>query len=209
MPDIKHVGRVKSTGRKCLVAFRTLPGDPYSALIIPTENLPREQHDALMSLVESAASQTSYEFADVLARSIFPDGTTMLPSLHLQQKLVKISTSEIEMTPNTRAVISLDQLNQIIADQSGSSLEDLAVKPSRQQTQGVEVQEVATVKDITPKVEQNVVEDITPTSESPLSDEDIARRMRSDADRLYKEAARLRAEAEQLSPTKKKIKETT
>ena len=36
-----------------------------------------------------------------------------------------------------------------------------------------------------------------------LSDEQLAAQMRSQADRFYKEAARLRKEAETLSPTKK------
>jgi hypothetical protein len=36
-----------------------------------------------------------------------------------------------------------------------------------------------------------------------MTDDQIASKMRSDADRLYKEAARLRKEAETLSPTKK------
>jgi hypothetical protein len=206
MADIKHVGRVKSTGRKCLVAFRTIPGDPYSALIVPTENLPQEQHDALMNLVESSAAQSAYEFSEVLARSSFPDGTTMLPALHMQQKLVKVPTKEIEMTPNTRAVVSLDELNLLIANQRGVELSDLTVKSKIPQTI---VEEIATVKDMTPPPSAKIVEEAIPTNEKPLSDEDLARQLRSDADRLYKEASRLRAEAEELSPTKKKIKETT
>ena len=42
--------------------------------------------------------------------------------------------------------------------------------------------------------------------EAPLTDEQLAAQLRSDADRMYKEAKRLRAEAEDLSPTKKKSK---
>jgi hypothetical protein len=41
-------------------------------------------------------------------------------------------------------------------------------------------------------------------SNQPLSDEDLARKYRSDADRLSKEAAELRRQAETLVPTKKK-----
>ena len=48
---IKHVGRIKSTGRKCLIVFRTLPGDARSCLVVLTENLNPTYHDALMSLV--------------------------------------------------------------------------------------------------------------------------------------------------------------
>jgi hypothetical protein len=42
------------------------------------------------------------------------------------------------------------------------------------------------------------------SKEQPLTDEKLASNLRSDADRLYKEAARLRAEAEELAPTTKK-----
>ena len=52
MVELKHVGRVKATGKKCLVAYRTLPGDAYHAVIIPTENLPDNYHDSLIQLVE-------------------------------------------------------------------------------------------------------------------------------------------------------------
>ena len=38
--ELKHVGRVKATNKKCLVAYRTRPGDAHHCLIIPTENLP-------------------------------------------------------------------------------------------------------------------------------------------------------------------------
>jgi len=38
----------------------------------------------------------------------------------------------------------------------------------------------------------------------PLTDEDLARSYRSQADRLSKEAAQLRRQAEELVPTKKK-----
>jgi hypothetical protein len=77
-------------------------------------------------------------------------------------------------------------LNKIIAEQRGVSVDDLAVKPS------------ATASTVASAQAANI-----PSAEKPLSDEDLAARMRSDADRLYKEAARLRKEAEDLSPTKK------
>lgn len=203
MADIKHVGRVKASGRKVLVAYRTIPGDVYSALVIPTEALSSDQHDALIALVESNAAQNSYEFAEVLARTKFPDGGTMLPTLHIQNKLVKIPTDQVEMTPNTKAVISLAELNMIIAEQMNVAIDDLPLKEGS--TTATKVEEVARVREM-PVVEDT--QDVqTVKDETPLSDEDLARRLRSDADRLYKEAARLRAEAEEIWPTKKKTKE--
>lgn len=202
--DLKHVGRVKATGRKCLVAYRTLPGDAYNCLIIPTENLSDANHDALIQLVENNSAQEAFEFADVLARAKFTDGSTMLPALHTQGRLVKVPTDAIEMTPNFQTRISLDDLNQLIAEQRNCSINDLAVKDPTIQT-NVEVVEVAKVKDISPQsktTSSSINEDHQPAVEN-LGPEDQAKRFRSEADRLSKQAAEFRRQAETLSPIKK------
>jgi hypothetical protein len=77
--------------------------------------------------------------------------------------------------------------------QRGVALEDLALKPEN----GAPVEKTAE-----PVVEP-IAADTTVVSDQPLSDEDIARKYRSDADRLSKEAANLRRMAEELVPTKK------
>jgi hypothetical protein len=208
MSDIKHVGRVKATNKKVLVAYRTLPGESDQCLVIPTENLPDSYHDSLIQLVESSSAQDSFEFADVLARGKFQDGSTMLAALHTQGRLVKISTSAVEMTPNFQAKIGLDDLNEMIAKQRNCSIDDLAMKDPRAVDPNVEIQEVATVKDMMrdqPGLkttsesintdEQPVVENLTPEAQ--------AKRFRSEADRLAKQAAELRRQAEALVPTKK------
>ena len=46
------------------------------------------------------------------------------------------------------------------------------------------------------------------TDNAVLSDDEIAAKYRSDADRLFKEAKRLREQADEISPTKKKTKKT-
>jgi len=56
---LKHIGRLEATGRKVAVAFRTLPDDPESCLVVQTENLGDSEHDVLMNLVESNAGQTA------------------------------------------------------------------------------------------------------------------------------------------------------
>jgi len=194
MAEIKHVGRVIATGRKCLVAFRTLPGDAFSCLIIPTEALSDVYHNSLMTLVESTAGQDSFEFADVMARSLFPDGENMLEVLHKTGKLVKVSTSEVDMLPTTNFKINLSELNQLIAEQRNISVDDLSMLQNQQPiTPQTEIQEVATVSDISP-----------PMGDENLTADQRASKLRSEADRLYKEAAKLRKQAEELSPTKKK-----
>ena len=209
MQDMKHVGRVKSTGKKVLVAFRTLPGDAYNCLVVPTENLPDNYHDALIQLVESPSGQSSFEFAEVLARAKFPDGSTMLPALHTQNRLVKIATDAIEMTPNFHARVTLSDLNQIIADQRGLAIDDLSIKNMSAGTANVEVQEVAKIQDMAPggkTTSGSVTEDVQPMADSEVptdSPESAAKFYRSQADKFAKQAADFRRKAEDLVPTKK------
>jgi hypothetical protein len=135
----------------------------------------------------------------------------MLPSLHVKKLLAKVATDKVEMTPNNSATILLSELNQIIAEQKGISVQDLAIKPTAKEN--AEAIEVATAKDISPPtgntdplVDQQVAKTTASMlNEEPLSDEAIARKYRSDADRLSKEAAQLRRMAEDLVPTKKKV----
>jgi hypothetical protein len=195
MAELKHVGRVIATGKKCIVAYRTLPGDAYNCLIVPTENLPDSYHDAIISLVESNAGQASYEFAEALARTNFPDGYVMLTALHSQNKLIKISTDQVEMLPTHTVSIKLSELNQIIAEQRGTTVDELSLKsPTKIEPQKVEDTKAAKAEE--PK--SALVELLTP--------EQKAKHYRSEADRLSKEAASLRRQAEELVPTVKKAK---
>ena len=115
------------------------------------------------------------------------NSTRLLISTVENGNLEKISTEEVEMVQNPQSIIQLSDLNKMIADQKGVSIDDLAVK--------ADPAEAVTV---------NTTEGVKPQDSQVLTDEQIASRMRSDADRLYKEAAKLRKEAEDLSPTKKK-----
>ena len=206
MMNLKHIGRVISTGRKCLVAYRTLPGDAYNCLIIPTENLTDSYHDALINLVESPSGQDAYEFAEALARTQFPDGSTMLPSLHVKGKLIKVPTDAIEMVPNNTTNILLSELNQLIAEQRGVAIDDLALKPETEEpepakpvtTNPVVTEPTNTVQPVAVRSIEDEVKDL------PV--EEQAKKYRSEADRLSKEASKYRKIAEELSPNPQTIK---
>lgn len=205
MNNLKHVGRLKNNKRRVVVAYRTLPDDPYHCLVVFTEALSSDEHDTLMKLVESASGQQANELADAMFRSFLPDGRNMLVGFHQTGRLQKIATKDVEMTPHVTVSIGLDELNLIIAQQRGVALEDLA-KANLGQTG-------ETPKQATPArpqaAEAVYVEDAVPVAEEPLTDEDLAAKYRSDADRMYKEAKRLRELAEELSPTKKKTAKNT
>lgn len=191
MDNIKHVGRMVKNGRKVLVAYRTLPGDAFNCLVIPTESLQDSYHDALVSLVESQAAQQCTEFAEILNRSTFPDGSNMLISLHLKGFLQKVSTTEVEMIPNHLTTIMLDKLNHQIAQIKGVSVQDLAIQPD---TPSADVKELAQIHNMDTRKKPEVVEE-------PLSDDALARKYRADAARLLEEVQHLTQLAEQLVPS--------
>ena len=99
MKNIKHVGKIKNTGVKVLVAFRTLPGESNMCLTIATESLPDRYHDSIMELVETDFAQESFEFGEVLFTKYFPDGRPMLLALQQDGRLQRVSTESVVMTP--------------------------------------------------------------------------------------------------------------
>jgi len=192
---LKHIGRLKKSKRKVIVAYRTLPGDSSSCVCVSTENLEAADHDSLIKLVESNAGQNSYEFAQVMARGTLSDGSNMLARFHTTGKMIKVKTSEVEMTPDTNNSISLDELNKLIAEQKGVTIDDLALTEDNQEpTQSKK----ANSKSI------DIQDNLPTTDNEALTDEALAANYRSQADTMFKEAKRLREEAEKLHPTKKK-----
>jgi hypothetical protein len=136
----------------------------------------------------------------------------MLSNLHVTGRLTKVKTSEVEVTPNLHTTISLDELNQLIAEQRGISVNDLAIGNQSQ------VQEVAQVRDLSDSPEVTTTEDInspvtsvvestevTPSFDTPEAE---AKFYRSQADKLSKQAAEMRRKAEELAPTPTKKKAT-
>ena len=203
---LKHVGRLKTNQRKVIVAYRVVPGEPDFCICVTTENLDADYHDTLMRTLESDAGQSAYEFGEAMARTYLPDGRVMLAAFHTQGKMVKFPTNLIEMTPDSQTKIMLDELNKIIAEQKGVTVADLAIKEdtSTNKKKQAPAKAEATVETI-------ATVDSVPTSTEPgiLTDEDLAAQYRSQADALFKEAKRLREQAEELVPTKKKVAKTT
>ena len=124
---MKHVGKMKNNGARVVVLFRTLPGDSQSALVCGTTALPDAFHDSLMSLVESDSGQQANELADILSVRRFPDGSNMLEFLHRNGLLTKVPTNGVVMMFDAKNQIPLNELNQLIADQKGVSVDELAI----------------------------------------------------------------------------------
>lgn len=183
---LKHVGRMAKNQRKIVVAYRTVPGEPENAIVVTTENLMAEEHDSLMKMLESDAGQSTNELSEVMARTQLPDGRNMLAAFHTTGKMTKVATNLVEMTPDRNNTIMLNELNEIIAQQKGVSVSDLAGKT----TASKETEQPAVAED------------------AVMTDEDLAASYRSQADALFKEAKALREQAESLVPSKKKTKKT-
>jgi hypothetical protein len=189
---------MKNNGARIAVAYRTLPGDSGSALVVGTGNLPESWHDSLMNLIQDASGQAANELADILAVRRFPDGNNMLQSLHQGGHLKKVPTSGVLMTPtgNANVTVPLSELNQIIAEQKGVTIDQLAV------TDGINPNPKTSKKvdaEINAVVEQDDVsvdtEDMSPAQ------------LRSKADALFKQAQVLRNQADAIDPPKSKKKE--
>ena len=121
-------------------------------------------------------------------------------------KLVKVATSGVIMTPTVVDEIPLDELNLMIAEQKGVTLDDLAIKAdmphkSRPETKTQDIQ----IEDLTKKPSNSVVIIDDQTKPKPAKELTTARDYRSEADRLYKEAARLKKIADELDPPAKKV----
>jgi hypothetical protein len=196
MKNLKHVGKIKNSGSKVLVVFRTLPGESNMALVVQTAPLSDQYHNSIIDLVDSDTGQDSWEFGEILFARPFPDGRPMLQALQADNRLNRISTDNIIMTPTPNTEILLSDLNALIAEQKNCAIDDLYTFVKG-----------APVKSSTEKkAEENV--SVAPSSNEVLTDRDIARNYRSQADAMYKEAARLRKQADDLDPPAKKAAKT-
>jgi hypothetical protein len=199
---MKHVGKMKNNSAKVVVAYRTIPGDPHSALVVGTQGLGDSYHDSMMSLLETNEAQTANELADVLASRRFPDGSVMLNYLHTYGHLKKVPTNLVLMTPNSQTAIPLNELNEIIATQKGISLEDLAVSDGAPKAQ--EPARKTETLDVPKEIVDPVIS--TPLETKAIEQEVTPADLRSMADKLFKEAQALRKKADELDPPKKKAK---
>jgi hypothetical protein len=201
---MKHVGKMKNNSAKIAVVYRTLPGDSGSALVVGTGTLPEAWHDSLMNLIQDVSGQQANELADILSVRKFPDGSTMLEGLHNRGFLKKVPTSGVIMTPTKNDTVLLSELNQIIAEQKGVTVDQLAI------TDGVNPNPPTRAKnDPTRTTSSSINEDEQdlPKSQIEIPDEDLSpAQMRSRADKLFKEAQILRKKADEVDPPKSKKK---
>lgn len=207
MKKLKHIGRMQNTGAKVLVVFRTLPGESGSALVLPVATLSDSYHDALMQLVETDQAQSAFEFGEIMHIRHFPDGRPMLVAMSQDGRLQKVPTDNVIMTPTHNSTVILSELNALIAEQRNCAVDDLAGfvqgSPAAIKDSSTPAEKAAREKVNQAPIEENT--QLKANENSVLSDKDLAKSYRSQADAMYKEAARLRREADSLDPPQKKV----
>jgi hypothetical protein len=197
--ETKHVGKMVNTGEKVAVVFRTVPGESNMALVLPTATLKDDMHNSLMELIDSEQGQQANELGEIMFTRSFPDGRNMLRAVEHENRMKKVATDTVIMTPTPVNAIPLADLNVLIAEQRGVQVDELYTFVSGAPKAGQPVTNAPT--DSVPSQEPVAA----PTStNAALSDEDLAKSLRSQADAMFKEAQRLRKEAEELVPSKKK-----
>lgn len=171
--NLKHVGQLINTQKRCVVMFREIPDDESNCLIVDTDSLVDWMHDDVINAVESPGAQSSIDFSEFAQRRTMTDGTNMLQALHAKGLLQKQKSSNVMMTPNRETQIRLDELNNLIRSQQGA--EALPTAP------------VAAT-------------DATAPVEGALDDLSIATNMIAQAKKFEDEATTLRESAYALSP---------
>lgn len=185
--NLKHVGQLINTQRRCIVVFREIPDDENNCLIVDTDALPDWMHDDVINAVESPGGQSSTDFYEYASRVMFTDGSNMLNALHNRGLLHKQETSNVMMTPNREASIRLDELNKLVREANGDK--DVVTPPDDQLGMaGKDVSE--------PPVQNEAVN----TTDNALNDTAIAANMLAQAEQFEAEAKNLREQAYEMNP---------
>jgi hypothetical protein len=200
---MKHVGKMKNNGAPVVIVFRTIPGDPNNCLVVGTQGMGPTQHDSLMQVIETPEAQASFELGTILSVRRFPDNYIILQWMHQNGKLKKVPTTDVIVTFSPQETVQLDELNRLIAEQRGITINELASVSS---TKGETMDEIASVKELPAIVAEPAAKAKDP---GILDDTTLAKQFRSQADALFKEAQSLRKQADELDPpaTKKIVKQ--
>jgi hypothetical protein len=196
MSFLRHVGKMGD--RKVAIVFREIPGEPHMGLVVNTETLHAQLHDALIRSIESDIGQASEHLADALNRSYTQDGKIILQVLHKEGMLKKVQTAQVLVTPNPSTTIRLDELNKILNDMKQG--EDAVRKMAdMDQSAGMRTPAEVARKMRDPIVSNDVLDDMV------LAKQRIeqAEKMEREAKGLLAESQRLRDEAVQMAPSLK------
>jgi len=126
---IKHIGKLKDGGAAVAILFGTVPGEPKNCLVIGPKFLDKNYQNTFMKALESTGGQSAFELGHHLMKSRFSDGVEILPFLHQKNFIKKMPTEKImvSMGAGTKGEVLLDELNEIIAQQKGITVDELSL----------------------------------------------------------------------------------
>lgn len=213
---LKHVG--KHNNQRVVLLFRKVPNEDHMCLVVYSDLLPRMYHDEIMKVLESPVGQNAKEFSDVLFRTTLADGSNCLESLHRAGLIKKVPTNQVLVTPTTNSSVRLDELNSILdemekGEEAVKRLADLDAnsgmtgkqRPAEPREVGMPANSrVNTAPTPTMSAEEYLVNNTDVLDDSTLAAQRVAQatRMKSEAQALLAEAARLEQEAADLQPAK-------
>lgn len=174
----RHVGTVKNTGARIVLVYRKLPDDNENCLVIMTDALPDQYIDVVLGLVNSREAQETVDLFNVMYRHSFGNGSNILQTMHEQKFLVKMPVDSIDMQLFVGKSVPLRLVNE--------SIDGVAPKSEE------------------PKKEFKPLE-VVPDPE-PISKEEQAQLLVSEAELLELRAKELREQANALNPVKLKAK---
>jgi len=192
---MKHVGVYGE--KPCVVVFREVPNEPENCLVVQTSNLSDENHDALMMVVQSAEGQEARDISEVLSRRQFPDGESMLNSLHFSKKLQKVPVSMVQLTPTPSQKIALSEVNAEIRKIDNDNVYNLKTDAGQE--------EFNRPLETDPSLVQPVETPTDSTDDSAIAQNMLvqAELMEQDAQTMLTEAEAKKQEAYNLDPSLK------
>ena len=105
---LKHVGKVKTTDRRCVVVMMQLPEDPYKSLIIDIESLTPRYEQIIREMIESKEGQAVTDFADFMTQRSVPEtGRNVLNEFHVNGLMRTEPVDNIVMVPFPNQPVSL------------------------------------------------------------------------------------------------------
>ena len=209
---LKHIGR--HGDRKVAILFREVPNEEHMCLVVYPDVLPTHIHDSVMQTLESPEGQAATQLADACHRRLLPDGRQQLEALHREGMIKKIPTNQVIVTPTAQSSVKLDELNRIIKEmeQGEAAIKRLAeidastgiVDPLMKRKAEAEFKRQQERDALN---QQPPAPPLRTDSNSALDDNAIAanmlaqaQKMEQEAQGLIAEAARMKKDAERMSP---------
>jgi hypothetical protein len=199
---IKHVGR--HNNRKIVLLYREVPNERHMCLLVYSDSLSRLLHDALMKCLESTIGQNEEVLANVLHRTLLPDGRNALEVLHKEGFMKKVQTAQVIMTPSSNNTIRLDELNNLL-DEMAKGEDAIKRLSELDASSGLGTRKS---RDVGEAMKSTIEPPLQAPPNSVLMDSDIAKQQMAQAARMRRESLSLLAEADRLEKEAVKLDPT-